>query len=265
MGNATTGDGQHSEWRPVRRTRTFEAVLDRIDERIASGELRVGDRLPGERQLAALLGVSRPSVREAMRVLEARGVLTAQTGSGPDAGAILVADPGRALSGLVGTHLGLSAFALADVVEARWAIERLAVETAAREADAADLAPLRKAVAEMRAPGLELAAFHELDTAFHVGLAELSGNPLLVAFMTAIRTSVHRYAARAVEEMTDTAAGVTALTDDHARILAAIEDGDAERAVAALDTHLRRAYPRVDRGTGTDTGTGTGTEQRERP
>ncbi|NGO68055.1 FadR/GntR family transcriptional regulator [Streptomyces boncukensis] len=250
MGNATSGGGERAAWRPVQRTRTFEAVLDRIDERIASGELRVGDRLPGERQLAALLGVSRPSVREAMRVLEARGVLTAQTGSGPEAGATLVADPGRALSGLVGTHLGLSAFALADVVEARWAIERLAVENAARHAAEEDLAPLREAVARMREPGLELSAFHALDTAFHVGLARLSGNPLLVAFMTAIRESVHRYAARAVEEMADTADGVRALTADHERILAAIEEGDAECAVAALDTHLKRAYPGVDRGTG---------------
>lgn len=238
---------QTADWRPVQRTRTFEAVLDRIDERIAAGELRVGDRLPGERQLASLLGVSRPSVREAMRVLEARGVLTAQTGSGPDAGAILVADPGRGLSGLVGTHLGLAAFDLADVVEARWAVERLAVETAARDADPSQLAPLRETVERMGEPSLPLAEFHQLDTTFHIGLAELAGNPLLVAFMRAIRESVHRYASQAVEEMSDTSAGVAALNDDHGAILTALENGDAPAAVEALDTHLRRAYPQVDR------------------
>ena len=232
-------------WDPVRRTRTFEEVLGRIDGQIAAGKLRVGDRLPGERQLAAMLSVSRPSVREALRVLEARGVLVAQTGSGPEAGAILVTAPGRAMAELVRTHLGLAGFSLADVVESRWVVERWAVESAARPATGADLGPLREVVDRMRKPGLPLADFHLLDTAFHLGLAKLSGNALLTAFMEAMREAVQRYAAQAVERMPDPSAGVRALVDDHEQILDAIAAGDAVAGVEALDRHLRRAYPEV--------------------
>lgn len=247
MSGTVADSEQGPAWQPVRRTRTFEEVLERIDEQIAMGNLRAGDRLPGERQLASMLGVSRPSVREAMRVLEARGVLTAQTGSGPNAGATLVTAPGPALTGLLRTQLGLAGFDLADVVESRWAVERWAVESAARGTAADDLAPLRKVLTRMREPELPLADFHELDTAFHLGLARLSGNALLVAFMEAMRDAVHHYAARAVEQMADPAAGVRTLVDDHARILDAVASGDAQAGVAALDEHLRRAYPEVRR------------------
>ncbi|MGA5699939.1 FadR/GntR family transcriptional regulator [Peterkaempfera bronchialis] len=240
-----SGNESGPAWEPVRRTRTFEEVLDRIDQQIAAGRLRVGDRLPGERELAAALGVSRPSVREALRVLEARGVLVARTGSGPEAGATLVTSPGGAMADLVRTHLGLAGFTLSEVVESRWVVERWAVESAARSGGGADLGPLRELVARMCEPGLPLADFHTLDADFHLGLARLSGNALLTAFMEAVCGAVHRHTARAVERMPDPATAVRTPVDDHRRILDAIEAGDAAAGVAALDRHLRRVHPEV--------------------
>src|SRR5664280_1856442 len=66
------------EWAPVSRVRTYELVLERIEAQIVSGSLRAGERLPPERELAELLGVSRPAVREALRVLESQGAVRSQ-------------------------------------------------------------------------------------------------------------------------------------------------------------------------------------------
>ena len=73
--------------------RTHQVVLAHIEDDLTAGRIRLGDRLPGERALAERLGVSRPSVREAIKILEALGVIRTATGSGPEAGATVVADP----------------------------------------------------------------------------------------------------------------------------------------------------------------------------
>ncbi|MGC0418561.1 FadR/GntR family transcriptional regulator [Embleya sp. AB8] len=232
------------DWRPVRRVRAFEEVVAQIEEQIASGRLRAGDKLPGERALAGALGVSRPSVREAMRVLEAMGVLVANPGSGPEAGAILAGSAGPALTGVLGLHLGLANFAVDDVVETRLLIESWAVRSAAHHAGEADLARLRTIVAAMDEPDVSQARFNEQDTEFHTAIAELSGNALVATFMHALRDTVRRHQRRAVAELgPDTAA----LRADHRAILAAIEAHDPDAAADAVATHLRRAYPNVAR------------------
>jgi GntR family transcriptional repressor for pyruvate dehydrogenase complex len=235
------------QWRPVRRVRAFEEVLGQIEEQIAAGTLRVGDRLPGERELASRLGVSRPSVREAMRVLETLGVVSAQTGSGPDAGAQVIAAPATTLANLLRLNVGLANFQVEDVVESRMMLERWSVRAAATHADAAGVARMRELLDRMRAPGVTTTEFNELDTAFHQAIAETSGNPLIGVFMRAMRESVRRYAADAVSRLDQRGETIEALVVDHAKILAAIESGDPEAAADALDEHLRHAYPDIDR------------------
>lgn len=124
--------------RPDARPRAFEEVLARIEERIAADGLTVGDRLPGERQLAEQLGVGRSSVREALRVLETLGVVASQAGRGPDAGAVLTSRPGSALTDLLRLHLGLATLSMREVIDTRLMIEQwAAVRAAATNAPAA--------------------------------------------------------------------------------------------------------------------------------
>jgi DNA-binding transcriptional regulator YhcF (GntR family) len=78
-------------WRPVSRSRAYEPVVDRIEEQILTGGLRVGDRLPGEWDFAARLEVSRSAVREAIRTLEAQGVVRSTVGAGPSGGTVVAA------------------------------------------------------------------------------------------------------------------------------------------------------------------------------
>ncbi|MEV7804545.1 FCD domain-containing protein [Microbispora sp. NPDC088329] len=233
--------------RPDARPRAFEEVLARIEERIAADGLTVGDRLPGERQLAEQLGVGRSSVREALRVLETLGVVASQAGRGPDAGAVLTSRPGSALTDLLRLHLGLAAVSLDEVIDTRLMIEQLAAARAAASADTASTrtatagtatARMAEAIAAMDA-ARDPVEFVEHDIAFHLALAEASGNRLTVAVMRALRDVLRRYAVDAVVRLGDTGG----LQDDHRRIHRAIEDGDAEAAAAAVAAHLARAYP----------------------
>ncbi|GLX09900.1 FCD domain-containing protein [Microbispora sp. NBRC 16548] len=229
--------------RPDARPRAFEEVLARIEERIAADGLTVGDRLPGERQLAEQLGVGRSSVREALRVLETLGVVASQAGRGPDAGAVLTSRPGNALTDLLRLHLGLATLSMREVIDTRLMIEQWAAARAAAASTPAAsartaTARMAEAIAAMDAAG-DPAEFVEHDIAFHLALAEAAGNRLIVAVMRALRDALRRYAVDAVVRLGDTGG----LQDDHRRIHRAIEDGDAGAAAAAVAEHLARAYP----------------------
>ncbi|MEV0588422.1 FadR/GntR family transcriptional regulator [Nonomuraea sp. NPDC050310] len=223
-------------WAPVKRTRTFEEVLAQIERRIAEDGLRIGDRLPGERQLAEQLQVSRSSVREALRVLETLGVLSSQVGRGPEAGAVLISRPGAALTDLLRLHVGLDGLEPAELIETRLMIERFAAERAALRGP--DTSALSEALAAMdAASGPE--EFVEHDIAFHCAIADASGNRLIAVIMRSLRDSVRPHAVQAVERIGDTAG----LRADHQRILDAISAGDPAEAARAVTDHLAKTYP----------------------
>ena len=121
-------------------TRAWRIVLERIEPDLLEGRLAPGDRLPGERELAAPLGVGRSSVREALRVLEVMGLIRTGTGSGPTSGAIIIATPRGGMSTLLRLQVAASGFPLDDVVSTR-----LVLESAVVEALAADCRPVHRA------------------------------------------------------------------------------------------------------------------------
>ncbi|MEW9552111.1 FadR/GntR family transcriptional regulator [Nonomuraea sp. NPDC050783] len=220
----------------MKRTRTFEDVLAQIERRITEDGLTAGDRLPAERQLAEQLGVSRSSVREAMRVLETLGVVSSQVGRGPDAGAVLTARPDSALTGLLRLHLGLATLEPREVIDTRHMIEQWAASRAA--ATRAGTEALATALAGMDA-ARTAEEFVEHDIAFHRAIADASGNRLVAAIMRSLRDAMRRFSVEAVERLGDT----TVLRAGHVRILAAIEAGDPGEAAAAVSDHLADAYP----------------------
>ncbi|MGO3886191.1 MAG: FadR/GntR family transcriptional regulator [Mycetocola sp.] len=111
--------------------RAWRTVLDKIEADLVSGALHPGDRLPGERQLAAELGVGRSSVREAIRVLDAMGLVTTNVGSGPQAGAIIVSRPDGGMSTLMRLQVAATGFEVDDIVSARVLMETAVVTSLA--------------------------------------------------------------------------------------------------------------------------------------
>ncbi|MGO2043674.1 MAG: FadR/GntR family transcriptional regulator, partial [Cellulosimicrobium funkei] len=181
--------------------RTHERVLARIEADLAAGRWALGERLPAERALAEELGVSRPSVREALRVLEAMGIVRTAVGSGPDAGATVVDRPAAGLGAAVRLHVASGTLAVRDVVETRVLLETWAVRAAGERVGAGDdeaaatLAEAGALLDRMDDPTLPAADFRELDATFHVLLVRLAGNALVEAVMTGLRGAIESYVA----------------------------------------------------------------------
>lgn len=226
-------------WEPVPRSRTFELVLARIEEQILAGNLRVGDRLPPERELVELLGVSRAAVREALRVLEAQGVLRSRVGTGPSSGSVIAAMPSEGLTQLLRLHMALANFPLSDVVEARATLERSSARLAAERATDEDLASLREPLARMDDATLTLEAFNDHDTRFHVAIAEAGGNRLMADMTIAVRNAVRRTLLTAFHELADWSTVAERLRAEHHALYEAIAAGDADRAGDLVEAHIR--------------------------
>lgn len=233
-------------WAPVARTRTYELVLDAIREQITSGAIAVGDRLPAERDLAAALGVSRTAVREAVRVLEARGVVRSSTGSGPDAGTVITALQSDALTDLISLHVALNTVALPDVVRARVALERESVQLACREAVEDDLGEMKSLLEAMDDREVSVEDFNRLDADFHIRIAAAGGNRLVLDLTEALRTIMKPHLLRALRGMADRpgdlAATLHRLRAEHHGIHEAIVERRADAAARLVEEHITGFY-----------------------
>lgn len=225
-----------------RHERAFEVVLRWVDERILDGSLGVGDQLPAERELARQIGVGRAAVREAVRTLQAQGVVRSSVGAGGAGGTTITALPSDALTRLLRLHVALENFPHEDVIEVRIALERLSVRLAARNATPEQLGVAQRALEVMADPDIGREAFNDADTAFHVALAAAAGNRLAMDTTAAIRESMRlpildRF--RHVHSWEDV---VGDLRRDHEAIQAAVMAGDAGEAERLVETHIRSAW-----------------------
>ncbi|MDO5712012.1 MAG: FCD domain-containing protein [Micrococcales bacterium] len=229
-------------WRPVAQPRAYELVVDRIEEQIYAGVLTVGDRLPAERDLASMLGVSRAAVREAIRALAAQGVLASAVGAGRDAGTTVAAMPSEALTRFLRLHVALANFPMPDVVDARVMLERGSVRLAARQRDAEALRGLEVLLTRMETPGLDREEFNDLDSDFHIALAEAGGNRLVADITTAIRASMRLPILQSCQATGAWRQISTRLCRGHRTIVDAVASGEGDTAAAAVESHIRYAY-----------------------
>ncbi|MEU4895807.1 FadR/GntR family transcriptional regulator [Streptomyces sp. NPDC044780] len=229
-------------WEPVRKVRTYEQVMAQIEQRIMEGFLRPGDRLPSEREFSQLLGVSRPSLREALRVLQALGVVEVRTGGGPEGGSVFVGHPGSGFADLLRLELALGHFSDTDVLQSRLALEVWVAAEAARNAGPEDLARLGDILDRMDDPELTARQFNSLDAEFHVAIAQSAGNALTAHLMGSMRSAIQRRMIDAYERLADWRETAKTVRKEHRSILAAIERHDDEGAVALVRAHITDFY-----------------------
>ena len=222
-------------------SRAWQVVLEKIENDLLEGRLGPGDRLPAERELAGNLGVGRSSVREALRVLEVMGLIRTGTGSGPASGAIIVAAPTGGMQALLRLQVAAQGFPLHDVVRTRLALEEAVVDTLARDPDRS-IRESRRVMAAMAATDLTSGEFLALDAQLHLSLAEASGNVVMSAIMAGLRTSIESYVRRGADNIDDWDATAARLRDEHAEILAAVDDGDPARARRLVNEHISGYY-----------------------
>lgn len=222
--------------------KAYEQVLQSIENQILSGQLRVGSPLPAERDLAQDLGVSRAAVREALRCLDAQGLLSSKVGAGPDSGTYITAEHSQTLGKLLQMYVALELFAVDHVVEARVMLERHSVILAARHADSAAVAQIGELLEHMESPEMELDAFNKLDTAYHVLIAKLTNNHLITVFTTAIREALAVPIRQASLQMDDWQSFRRQLIDQHRAVYEAITRADEDQAADLIEDHIRTAY-----------------------
>ncbi len=243
--------------------RSYQTVLARIEADLAAGRLEIGARLPGERVLAERYGVARSSVREAIRVLEAMGLIRTTTGSGPDAGARLIADPAAPIGAAIRWHLTSRHLPVADIVATRILIESWALrEAATRQASQGiDLGAAQGLLVAMESPALTATEFLALDTRFHVAVAQLAGNTVIAAIMSAMREGIESYVTDAVAGLPDWPAMATLLRSEHAVMLEAVRGGLPGLAASSVASHIAGFYAATGVGqvstAGASGGTGT--------
>ena len=222
--------------------RAWEVVLEHIENDLLGGRLRPGDRLPGERALAAELGVGRSSVREAIRVLEVLGLIRTSVGSGPSAGAIIVALPGGGMSALMRLQVAARGFPVADVVKTRLVLEASVVTELAEARPRPALSGSERLLEAMESAELTEAEFLALDAQFHLSLAEASGNQVVTATMAGLRSAIEGYARAGAQSLASWPATSARLMLEHRGILAAISSGDADSARTAVQAHIAGYY-----------------------
>jgi GntR family transcriptional regulator, transcriptional repressor for pyruvate dehydrogenase complex len=210
-------------------------VAEQLRSAILAGRFAPGEPLPTERELTREFGVSRTSVREALRALEAQGFVA----PGP-ASSRTVVGPGLsdALREAVGNLLRLQQIPVSDLVDFRVTIETAAVMRAAVAQPADALAEAQAAHEAMCEPGLAAEAFEAADVRFHVALARASGNEALHLVMLAVRDAIARYLLDRMRRRRDLAAGLEQLCREHAAVLDAVRAGDGKAAAARVRAHI---------------------------
>jgi GntR family transcriptional repressor for pyruvate dehydrogenase complex len=219
--------------------RAHGAVVRFVEGELAAGRLAVGQRLPPERALAERLGVSRPLVREGIRVLEALGLVRTAVGSGPDAGAVVTADPAAGFGVALRLHLAASSLPIDDVVDTRVLLESAAVRAAAARLDPAALASARRLLDAMDVPDLGAEGYHELDCEFHLTLVRASGNEVTTAIMASLRDAIRGYVLDGVGRLRDWPAMARRLTREHRALLEAVTAGEPDEAERLVTAHIR--------------------------
>jgi DNA-binding FadR family transcriptional regulator len=220
--------------RPVQTPPAYAAVVDRVRRAVALGVLLPGERLPAERALAEGLGVSRVTVREAIRVLQGEGLLTTKRGS---AGTV-VSPTAAALSTAVDDEEYVRR--IGDVFELRLAVEAMGAGLAAQRGSADDLQWLDTCQEALTASA-DVHEFRRADSEFHLAIARMSGNAILIQVVEDLRA-----AAFSRLDRDDLAVIHDSTIRGHAAVIAAVRDRDAAGASAAMTAHLEEARHEVN-------------------
>ncbi|MGP6174054.1 FadR/GntR family transcriptional regulator [Corynebacterium sp. A21] len=223
-------------------TRAYTVVLDWIEDQLRSGEISLGDKLPSERILAEQFGISRASVREAIRILDVMGLVRSSTGSGPAAGAVVISEASAALAWALRMHVATRSLPIKDLVQTRLLLETQCALEAAGAPDSATrrntLTRAAELVAKMDDPELPDIEFHILDAEFHVALSSLAGNVVVETIMDSLRQATIGYVQETVAKLQDWPGVRAELQRQHREIIAAFQERRGEDAAEALRHHI---------------------------
>jgi len=225
---------------PVRQSRASGEIVSQIERAIFAAELSAGDRLQSERELAEQFGVSRITVRDALRVLEARGLIRVKVGA---MGGAFVADANTdRVAESISTLIKLKRMTLSELAEARKVVEAATAELAAVRADAAAVSRLQQNVDRARPLLREPITHADASMDFHVELARAARNEVLEATVEAYRELL----VPSIRDLRDDKSG-RATQKAHEELIEAVRRHDPEGAREIMLTHLADFEKRLRR------------------
>jgi GntR family transcriptional repressor for pyruvate dehydrogenase complex len=225
--------------------RLYQITADRLREHIRKNGIKPGSRLPPERDLAQLLGVSRPSLREALIALEIEGSVEIRMGSG-----IYVCEHLLGVKGKTRT-LGESP---SELMQARALIEGESVMLACLHGTKADYRYLQTCIDKMREGAIKGIPALDDDRKFHQRLAKMSGNSTLVRIITSLFEERYSPLTAHVSEQSENSETWATAVAEHEAILQAVQARDLIGAQTAMREHLRKSESRWLDGMNTEQG-----------
>ncbi|HMN83080.1 MAG TPA: FadR/GntR family transcriptional regulator [Burkholderiaceae bacterium] len=220
----------------IRPPRAFEEITAQLRQRVIHGRLKPGDRLPAERELAAKLGVSRNSVREALRVLETAGVLRLQKGA--HGGAFVASPNGQSVATALQDMFQLGSVTPAQLTEARLHITDSVVRLACGRITPEQLAALERNVERSRAAS-DAGDYPErsrINLEFHKILAQATGNPVFESVMSGLVAIMQHFVDTLGPPHGD------AVFESRGRFIARLRAGDAQAAIDEMTGFLRSVH-----------------------
>jgi len=217
---------------PFRTATMSTQIVAQVRDALFAKELRPGDFLGTEKDLAERFGVSRIVARDALRTLEAQGVVEIKVGSG--GGARIARGNARLFAEALAVQLDLAGVSVAEIMDAQRAIECLAAELAALNATAEDHARLRELIADAERKIDDVGAYTRSSREFHLAVAEASHNRVLVVQLISLQ-----HVSWPAQNPTLTPVVARRILDAHKELAALIEMHDAAGARRSMEEHVR--------------------------
>ena len=220
--------------KPIKARRVSDQAFEQIRDLVFRGQLKPGDQLMPERGLAQAMGVSRPTVREAIRRLVTMGLLEHQQGAGTFVRSLNAQREHNPLAAVIEGHDAT----LEELLEVRMGLEGQAALLAAQRASAEDLQVMEKALVAMQAENAAGRLGIDDDVSFHMALAFASKNPVQVYIMKNFYDLLHHGIKENLRALWEEPASLPIIIRQHREIYEAIKDHDPEGAYQSMKRHI---------------------------
>jgi DNA-binding FadR family transcriptional regulator len=236
----------------AKQTKVFQNVVEQIQEAILDGRLKAGESLPSERGLKEMFGVSRGTLREALRVLEQKGLIEIRLGVG--GGSIVKPLNTDSVTESLGLLIRSRGVSLAHLAQFREDVEGVVAARAAGQRNHGHIQDLKQLLRQARKcvdGGVQhRQEFIQLDKQFHMKLAEITANPIFIFVLHSIHENIHRYYDRFLSMETPE------LEENYRflkAVVSAIETGDQTAARQLVQAHVRKFNQYMERRQRTET------------
>lgn len=217
----------------------YEQIADCLEDLILTDEtLQKEEKLPSEQTLAEKFGVSRNVIREALKILKERGLIDPRNGTG----SYITKPEASNLSDVISRMVVMDNIDFGDIYDVRIILETAACKRAATNATAEDLAHMESLLEQLKHRDITVEQRRELDFAFHVAIAESTGNPLLVVFVQTMKNVFLEM----IEKGIFIEGGIEDAIKRHANIMEALKAGDPNMAEVMMYDHLHFSKKNVE-------------------